>query len=287
MKKEDAEQRPLTAIVTSQPKDLIEQNIQGQEQAFQTLMKLAMSATTVTDWADMGGVPYLQAWGSKKIALRFGASIYMDRNKDGDVSFQREDFGDQHGPYYVYTVTGKAVIGEREFMAIGTASTRDQFLGMENEKDAQGRYVKGQDGKTNKVPVALHEAVQDAKKKAVTNFQNNAIKSILGIGGFSWDDLVKFGLVRAGAKVEYKAAKPKEAAKMPDKIDKAPFWTSEFNGTQYINLRTGNHFSEEWCQKAGMRAGKNPNSFYAYYSQELWDACTKQFNDVENAEFGA
>jgi hypothetical protein len=44
--------KPLTNAVSAEATELLEQSIQGQEQAYRALLKIALSATTSKDWTN-------------------------------------------------------------------------------------------------------------------------------------------------------------------------------------------------------------------------------------------
>jgi len=259
-------QKNIMEATSTDVKSLIEQSLQGQETAYQTLLKLAIKSTFSSDWLEIGDKPYLQQSGTARIALRFGVSVKFDRDTQGNPLIMREDFDDEkYGKGYVYTVCGKAIVGTREFEAIGTASTQDQFLGMEGKGD-------------NRKAVPIHEAMQDAKKKAVTNFYNNAISQIIGIKGMTWEALKEYGVTRGGkGKVAYDT-QPKAQEKAPEISKDRPYWTWDNKGTIWFYVKTGNHFSEEWLESQGMKPTKaDPSKYGAKYSQTLFEEVEKHF----------
>lgn len=274
--------QPITEVVSEEAERYIEEASQGKELAFQALMKLAINATTDNDWKDFGGNPYLVGSGSTKIALRFNISLKFDRNANGEPLIMIEEIKKPDGsPIYIYTTVGKAELANgRTFEAIGTASTDDDFLGYENEKDERGKYIKNQQGQTVKVPVPIHEAIQDCKKKSVTNFYGRAILGILGMGGLSWEDLAKYGISKTGkGKVEFGTSKGKKPPlPPPPKLPKdSPAWTWDRNpDDRLIFVREGQHFPQAFIELHRMKPGKNPGVYFRNWDASLWEAIEKQ-----------
>lgn len=275
--------KPLTDVVSQDGERLIEESLQGQELAYQTLLKLAISTTTDSDWTDFGGKPFLAGSGSKKIALRFNISLKFDRNSSNEPAFQREEFvKDDGSKLWVYTVSGRTELANgRVYEEIGTASTDDPFLGYENEVDEAGKWVKDAYGKTQKVAVPLHEALQDAKKKCVTNFQGRAIQGILGLGGLTWEDLEKYNISPVGkSKVAFKKASkpidetlPSQPPPKPLPGKNAPAWIwKKNNDQQVICVRKGNHFGDDFLTMHKFKEGNTKGVFLHDFSAELWKA---------------
>jgi hypothetical protein len=265
-------QSNMTDAVTMDVKSILEQSIQGQEQSYQQLLKLAVKATFSSDWIDMGGKPYLQQSGVARIALRFGVSVKFDRDNQGNPLIMREDFEDEkYGKGYVYTVCGKAIVGDREFEAIGTASTQDQFLGMEGK------------GESRKA-VALHESMQDAKKKAVTNFYNNAISQIIGIKGMSWDGLAQYGIGKGNkSNVSYGVPKEEKPVGPLPVIDKnKPYWTWDTGKSVWLYVHQGDHYTAEWLSGNGFKpTQKDPMKWGSKYSVDLFTLVEAHYDSAQ------
>jgi len=263
-------QTSLTERVSGNSGEILKQSIEGDEKAFQQVLRVAFQSTRINDWVAFGDKPYLTVTGAQKMALRFGVSLKFDRDKDGNALIQREEFEDpKHGKGYVYTTFGKAVLGNREFEAIGTASTLDSFLGMKDKNTA----------------MPIHEAMQDAKKKSVSNFYNNAIQAVLGVKGFTWEELKAYGITQANkSSIAFKAKESKEPLSEAPKIDKnRPYWTFDTDdGTRWLYVKSGNHFPENWCVETGFKATKkDPSKFGAKYSEALLNAVETQFEAAE------
>ena len=225
--------------------------IEKRNALFDRVMAVAIQSTNYNDWSDQAGKPYLESSGAEKCARRFGISII-------DLQIAREDFDDGE-KYYLYTVIGKAKLGNEIIEAVGTCSSRDKFFGRQN-----GKYKAIQD-----VDIA------NIKKKAVTNFRGNAIRQILGLNKITWETLKKYGIDRNGtSKVNYDkgashAAETKQA-QVAEFNAKKPFWQSEYNGKTYINARVGNHFSEEFLINLGMKKG-NKGAYSCYKTDQIWN----------------
>lgn len=236
--------------------------IESRNALFQRVMQVAISATSQGDWIDQEGKPYLQASGAEKVARRFGVRIY-------DVEIERENLSDDNGQYYLYTVTGKAAIGNgRESIeSIGTCSSRDKFFGR-----AYGKNKPMQD-----------VDIGNVKKKAYTNFMGNAITRLLGIRNLSWDDLSKYGINRSGKPgVTYqskgaKAAETKASAKAAEG-SKKPYWTSDWKGKVYLHARVGQHYDEDFLVNLGMKKSQKTEGLYSIEATpEIEQALEEEF----------
>ena len=238
------------------------QIIEQRNALFQRVMSVAIAATSAHDWVDMGGKPYLQSSGAEKVARRFGVRIF-------DVVCDREDLDDESGRYYLYTVTGKAAMGERDIIeAIGTCSSRDKFFGR-----AQGKNKLIQD-----VDIA------NIKKKAYTNFTVNAITRILGLRNMTWDDLASMGINKGGkASVNYNNRPPQQQQQKPkQEQNSGPYWSSEYQGKNYIFAKPGSHFTKENLEVLGMKPGKKPGVFYCEHTEEIENALEAHVNAHNN-----
>lgn len=265
---ENLQNQPLTEVVAGNSSQLLQRSIDGDEKAFQTVLRVAMQSTRNNDWVAFGDKPYLTVTGAQKMALRFGITLRFDRDKEGNAMILREEFDDpKYGRGYIYTTFGKAILGNREFEAIGTCSTLDAFLGMKDKETA----------------MPLHESMQDAKKKSVSNFYNNAIQAVLGVKGFTWDELKDFGISKVGKPDS--GVKSKKAPKEPEKPKPIPkghgYWTSEFNGDSYIWAKLGNHFPQEFMDQHGMKESKTKGTFGRKYSPAIHEELEKQWNAFE------
>ena len=199
---------------------------------FEKVLAVAVNATNSNDWKDMGGKPYLESSGCEKAARRFGVSIY-------DVTIEREDLNDDNGRYYLYTVMGKASLGNESIESIGTCSSRDKFFATNIEwftnKDGERKSKK-----TNK-PIQDVD-IANIKKKAYTNFMGNAVRKLLGLNNMTWEMLEKYGIGKGGSvtKVAFDKGASKAAvtktSQLAESNAKKPFWTSEYQGKNTLML---------------------------------------------------
>lgn len=254
----------------------VEMMLNGNESAYQQCLSLALSATKSRDWIDMGGTPYLAMSGADKVAFRFGLSIKIDRDNNGRPIFDREDFTDEMGQAAIYTVSGTGQLGTRVVEAIGSSSTRDDFLGWIGKKNDPERK-----------PKPFYEVVEDAKKKAVTNLKNNIIQSFIGLKGLSWEDLAEFGVSRDGkAAVNYKKKPGAKTTKRMEskKDDRPPCWQWEGDdGNKLISAKAGDHFTEEFLLGIGLKKG-GKGIFTSRYSETKWETLQSQLNDAPQEE---
>jgi len=240
--------------------------IESRNALYQRVMQVAISATSSGDWVDQAGKPYLQASGAEKVARRFGVRIY-------DVEIERENLLDDNGPYYLYTVMGKAALGSgnESMEAIGTCSSRDKFFGRANGKNKPMQDVD----------------IGNVKKKAYTNFAGNAITRLLGIRNFTWEDLAKYGVAQNGkASVQYqsnagRAAQTKAAQQSGDQ-SKKPYWTSEWKNKNYVHAKAGKHFDKDFLINLGMAESKKTSGMYsAEVNAEIVQALEDEFIAAE------
>ena len=152
--------------------------------------KYALRITNERDWTDHGGEPYLAASGAEKIRKLFGINIKIDPNR-----VYKEMREDSKGKFYIYTVHGFAWKGAVGMSAVGTCSSRDKFFAYANRKLKPIEDI----SETN------------IMKKAISNFEGNAIKRYLGLRNLSWKELEDAGLVRSKIKVvTFKGQKTKD-----------------------------------------------------------------------------
>jgi len=254
----------------------------GKEEAYETCLALAIKATKPQDWVDYGGNPFLQEPGARRIAMRFGISLFFDRNDKGEIVFQREDFTDELGPIVKYRVSGKAQIGDHVVEGIGSASSRDDFLGWE--------WKDKNDKNQGKRPKPLYAVLEDVEKKAATNLFSNLIKAILAIKGFTWEDLAKYGITREGKK-GFEFRKPSGPAKPPVELpppdgeelrNRGTHWEwIGKDGGKMISAKLGDTFSDNFLRGVGLRQGANKTIWTAKHSDALWTALEGQANQRE------
>lgn len=150
----------------------------------------ALRVTNERDWVDQGGQPFLRASGAEKIRKLFGINVKIDPER-----IFKETREDKIGKFYIYTVHGFAWKGSVGMSAIGTCSSRDKFFGYANRKWKPLEEV----SETN------------IKKKAISNFEGNAIKRYLGLRNISWKEVEAAGLNRKEmVKVTYRGQKDED-----------------------------------------------------------------------------
>lgn len=138
------------------------------------IRKAAIKLTSYVDWSDFGGNPYLEWKGASKIAMAFGVSYTLD-------AILPEICKDEIGEWIEYTISGKATWNGRTVTEIGTGSSRDDFFGK--------RTREKENGEKEKYYLPLSEIDRtDIKKKALTNFLNRGLKSLMGLS-FSWEEI--------------------------------------------------------------------------------------------------
>lgn len=177
--------------------------------ALRKIKIISLRVTNENDWIDRSGNPYLQIWGTMKIAGIWGISIK-------DMKHERQDFKDKDGDYYVVITSGKAVFRTREIDEIGTCTSRDEFFGY---KDKQMK--------------ALEDVVyENILKASATNFHNRVLKKILGLAP-TWEDFKEAGLDRA----KMKSVANQERKGTPEDQQKQVqirTWLYEMHGDQHL-----------------------------------------------------
>jgi hypothetical protein len=167
-------------VVEIEPMVVIEQR----NKAFERLLEYAVRATEASHWFDQNGKPYLGAGGAEAVARRCGVKIT-------NVRRERIDGSDEKGRFYDFIVEATFSLpgGLDSVEAIGTCSSRDNFLGTETNA---GREIAEVD-------------TGNILKAAYSNCKVNGVTSLLGIRGISWERLAQFGIEKDKAtKVEYR-----------------------------------------------------------------------------------
>jgi len=146
-------------------------------EAVKKIKVLALRVTNANDWVDQGGKPYLMSSGAEKIGRLFGISWRLEEPK---IEF------DEDG-HYTVLYKGEFGFSGITIEAIGTRSSRDEFLRV--------RWVKGADGKNEKILLPASEVDKgDLKKAAFTNCLGNGITRLLGIRNLTYEDLATVGI---------------------------------------------------------------------------------------------
>lgn len=257
----EADEKNVSLLV---PKDALEV-IESRNALFNRVMDVAIRATSPSDWIDQNGKPYLQGSGAEKVARRFGVRIY-------DVQIEREDFEDENGKYYLYTTTGKAALGDKDFIeAIGTCSSRDNFFGKKG-----GQYKKIQD-----------VDLPSVKKKSYTNFTGNAVTRLLGIRNLTWEELSKYGIGREGkTSIAYDSGANKSTASKKfesnKKDSKLPYWSNDYDGKTFLWASIGDHFQADFLIGLGFKKSKNSNLFFREHSETVFNALKEEYEAAES-----
>jgi hypothetical protein len=159
--------------------------IERRNEAMSRILEYAIRATHAGQWVDQQGKPWPTGAAAEVMARRCAVSIK-------NVQTNKVPSTDDKGGFYMYVITGTASLpgGHDSVEAIGTCSSRDQFLGTETRG---GRQLSDIDE-------------GNILKAAYTNFEVNAITRLLGVRNLSWERLEQLGISQSGvAKVEYNA----------------------------------------------------------------------------------
>lgn len=169
------------------------------------IRRMAVNLTNCNDWIDQNNTPYLEWSGASKVANAFGVSV------TGTVC-EKETIEDDRGKYVNYFYTGTGSWNGRETQETGSGSTRDSFFGRANGKD---------------LPLSEID-LTDIRKKAMTNFFNRLIKTLLGLS-YTWEEIaditagritkdkcqgVSYDKGKQGGKVDQDAKTPEKRSKI-------------------------------------------------------------------------
>lgn len=150
-------------------KDLtLEESVEGARKYIKLqaeMRQLSVLVTNVEDWIDQDGKAYLEWTGAAKIARAFGISY-------DPPEFERTIERDEEGEYIIFTCVGTVRWKNQSMVEMGTSSTRDRFF-----------CVRGGE----RLPLSEID-LNNIKKKAMTNWLNRGIKSLLGLS-FTWDEI--------------------------------------------------------------------------------------------------
>jgi hypothetical protein len=158
------------------------------------MVQLALSRTRPGDWVDIGGKPYLQASGAKKLLLPFGISV--DKPK---FTMETKEAGKHGQPEIIYhcevTIYSKKMSAYNE---IGSASSADEFFCLVHDKGPDGKWAKDANGEyiVHYLPPAEID-MSEVQKKSYANAIGRAVKAMLGLENLTWDDLGACGITRA------------------------------------------------------------------------------------------
>jgi hypothetical protein len=130
---------------------------------FDSVAKLSLLRTSVHDWVDQGGKPYLQATGAEKLMAVWG--IYT---RDVKITVEM----DASTGFPAYEVTGR--VGSR------TLGTEMDVVGGRNAND---NFFQKQLAATGKLDL------QDVRKTAYSNWIANAVTRLIGMRGMTWEEV--------------------------------------------------------------------------------------------------
>jgi len=163
--------------------------------AIKRIKKAALAVTSIHDWTDQHGKPYLNASGAEKIARLFGISWRID-----EPEYIKEEDG-----HFSYVYKGYFSLGSITIEAIGSRSSKDPFFSKSHEEA---------------VPPSEIDR-NDVRKAAYTNLLGNGITRLLGIRNLTWEDLKNSGIEQDKvSRVEYKKKEMKKDVKeLRDQIE--------------------------------------------------------------------
>lgn len=174
------------SVMEIAPVNMVEALIEETErrvECVQKMKRIIFKVTTINDWIDQNGKPYLQTTGSESIAMAL--SIGWDRPEMKVI-----DHDDGHKTFEFSTHF--YFLGQKKWF-IGNRSSSGSFYSRKNGQDVP--------------PKAIDMA--NVKKAAYTNLLNNGIQRILGIRGMTWEQLEKaYGMkAKDASKVDYSQKK--------------------------------------------------------------------------------
>ena len=164
--------------------------MEGRFELYNRMVKLALSRTRPGDWVDIGGKPYLQATGAKKLLKPFGISISAPLFEKIE-----KPSGKRGEPEVIWECVIAAWDRQSEpFTEIGAASSADDFFAKRKNRDTGEEYY---------LPLAEID-LEDVKKKSLANALGRAIKGFIGLDNLTWEDLAASGITRAEKGYDFK-----------------------------------------------------------------------------------
>lgn len=146
--------------------------------ALKIIRAAVLKLTNEKDWENLGGKPYLNEGGAKKVGAAFGVSWQLDAPT-------REDYEDGH---YDFMVQGQFEFRGTRIDEVGTRSSKDDFFAK-----SRGKEIPPSEIDRNEV-----------KKAAITNCIARGVKSVLALKNFTWDELRASGIDQSKvSQVEY------------------------------------------------------------------------------------
>ena len=165
-------------------------------EAIKRIKRAALAVTSVHDWVDQNGKPYLQVSGSEKVARLFGISWRID-----EPQLNTEEDG-----HFSYVYKGYFTLGSITIETIGSRGSKDLFF-----------------SKSHKEVIPPTEIDRnDVRKAAYTNLLGNGITRMLGLRNLTWEEVKSAGIDQSKVgKIDYgKAEMTEEAKDLRKKIGK-------------------------------------------------------------------
>ena len=151
----------------------------------------ALRLTSVHDWVNFGGNPYMEEDGAVKLIAPFSIGF---RNIRHERKVER-DSQSEYTAIYVFGDAYSKSLGVEVSEIVGSATTRHKF------------HVAAAFGNREDVDIT------NVMKHAHSNFRACAIKALLGLDGLTWEDLAEAGLEKEKMQgVEFKTGKGRAEA---------------------------------------------------------------------------
>lgn len=177
--KNELQAQPINTV-SLQVEGSLEGAVQNAEKYFKLqdrIRKAALDLTSITDWIDENGKPYLQWQGTAKVARGLGVGY-------SSLQFTSEQYVDDKGEVLDYTVVGNVSWNGQTITEMGSGSSRDSFFGVRTRTNEATK-------EKEKYFLPLSEIDRtDIRKKAVTNFLNRGLKSLIGLS-FTWAEITE------------------------------------------------------------------------------------------------
>lgn len=201
-------------ISVRDPIEMTLNRIEKRDITFRRILELAVKSTHRGQWVDLGGKPWPTGPAAESIARDFGVSIHI---KPEDLI--REERDDKKGRYYLYRCRGIFRWADRELIAFGFCSSRDQFFSI--------KHVYNDNGQKEKLIKPIEDIDEPSiAQSAITNCEVNGIMRILGLRNLSWDMLRQFGIdPDKVAKVSYNSSKDQSQPATSQKLNPTTFCT--------------------------------------------------------------
>ena len=166
---------------------------------FDKTTRIALQKLNRREIVDFSGSPYISSAGCEKVSRYFGVSWKLQRP-------EKEEFEDEDGKYYVFTVEGEFGFGKdrREpINAFGRCSTRDKFFAKVSEWTTDPDT--GEKHKKSVLRPQSDVDICNVMGKAQSNAIHTGVTMLLGLRGLTWEDIEKLvpGLRESVSKVEF------------------------------------------------------------------------------------